>query len=78
MGLSKHRNLTVTDNSITDCYSAIEINARNLLKLIRWFRDDRNLNEKMFIPYLFNNQMCEKVFKSHKIYNFNFFHIGKF
>lgn len=63
--ISKHPNWTVTDNFITtNCYSAIEINAHNLIELVRVFRDDPNLNEKMFIPYLFNSQMCEKIFRA--------------
>lgn len=57
---SKFRILTehfITSNS----FKAIEINARNLIMLIRKFRDEKNPN--FFIPPLFSSQISEKSFR---------------
>lgn len=42
-------------------YKCIEINARNLIELIRKFRD--NNTSQSFIPPLFQSQTCEKSFR---------------
>lgn len=44
-----------------NAFKCIEINARNLLFLIRKFRDDGTPH--LFIPTLFQSQTCEKTFR---------------
>lgn len=57
-----HRSYNVNDNFITsNAYTCIEINARNLIVLIKRFRD-HNISEQ-FITSLFDSQACEKSFR---------------
>lgn len=52
---------TLKDNFITsNAYSCIEINARNLIWLIKKFRDQNT--PEQFLPTLFDSQSCEKAF----------------
>lgn len=52
----------MSDNFITqNAYACIELNARNLVILIRKFRDQNMA--KFFIPTLFNSQPCEETFR---------------
>lgn len=52
----------LTENFITrNSYACVEINAHNLLSLIKMFRN--NDMEKYFIPLLFNSQPCEGAFR---------------
>lgn len=54
--------LSLDENFITaNCYACIEINAQNLVILIRKFRDE-NLSE-FFLPTIFNSQPCEETFR---------------
>lgn len=56
---SKHR---LDEKFITpNAFKCIEINARNLLILIRKFRDEKTSH--LFIPTLFQSQTCEKTFR---------------
>lgn len=52
----------VNENFITsNCYKSIEINAMNLVSLIKQFRNE-NSHER-FLPTLFDSQSCEKIFR---------------
>lgn len=56
------RGYTLANNFITsNAYTCIEINAQNLIVLIKKFRD-RNTPEQ-FLPVLFDSQSCEKMFR---------------
>lgn len=60
--IKSSRAYTLNENFITsNCYKSIEINAMNLISLIKLFRDE-NANEK-FLPTLFDSQTCEKMFR---------------
>lgn len=53
---------TLKDKFITsNTYSCIEVNARNLLSMIRQFRDENRSHH--FLPTLFQSQTCEKTFR---------------
>lgn len=59
-GNEKHYSLS--NNFISsNAYVCVEINAHNLVRLIRKLRDS-NL-EKLFLPYLFASQPCEETFR---------------
>lgn len=59
---SKNNGLNLDDNFITrNAYQCVELNAKNLLILIRKFRDE-NLS-KYFHPTIFNSQPCEETFR---------------
>lgn len=50
------------ENFITlNAYLCIELNAANLLKLIRIFRNEEK--EELFLPTLFDSQACERAFR---------------
>lgn len=52
----------LNENFITpNCYKCIEINAMNLVSLIKQFRNE-NAHER-FLPTLFDSQTCEKMFR---------------
>lgn len=53
------QNSFISSNAYT--YTCIEINARNLIVLIKRFRD-RNEKE-IFLPAMFDSQTCEKTFR---------------
>lgn len=58
----KSKHYTLLRNFITlPVFKCIEINARNLLALIRKFRE--NGTPQFFIPPLYQSQTCEKVFR---------------
>lgn len=55
-------NMKLGDNFITsNAYMCIELNAKNLIILIKHFRDE-NLTE-YFIPTIFNSQPCEETYR---------------
>lgn len=55
-------NYKINDNFITrNAYACIELNAQNLVILIRKFRDEKK--SEFFIPSLFNSQPCEETFR---------------
>lgn len=57
-----HRSYDIKDNFITyNAHTCIEINARNLIILIKKFRD-HNISEQ-FLTSLFDSQTCEKSFR---------------
>lgn len=45
----------------SNAYECIELNAHSLLQLIVKFRNQKN--ERLFLPFLFNSQTCEKTFR---------------
>lgn len=50
------------DNFISDnAYACLEINAHNLIRIVRKFRDENKSD--LFIPSLFSSQPCEEVFR---------------
>lgn len=52
----------LSDNFITpNCHKSIEVNATNLVNLIKQFRDEEA--DEMFLPTLFDSQSCEKMFR---------------
>lgn len=54
---------TLKDNFITsNTYVSSELNARNLICLIKKFRDEQR--ERLFLPPLFDSQSCEKMFRT--------------
>lgn len=57
---SKRHNLK-TNFLTAPAYQCIEINARNMIELIRKFRDSNT--PQFFIPTLFQSQTCEKIFR---------------
>lgn len=60
--ITQANGLSIDNNFITaNCYACIELNAQNLVILIRKFRDE-NLNE-FFLPTIFNSQPCEETFR---------------
>lgn len=55
-------NYTVGENFITpNAHLCVEINARNLLKLIRIFREEKK--PELFLTTLFDSQACERAFR---------------
>ncbi|KAK4882365.1 hypothetical protein RN001_005684 [Aquatica leii] len=57
--------LKLQNNFISsNCYTCIELNGHMLVKLIEVFKDHENLNPEMFLPYMFNSQPCEKLFRA--------------
>lgn len=53
---------TLGDNFITtNAYTCIEINARNLVMLMKKFRDSNT--PEQFLPTLFDSQSCEEMFR---------------
>lgn len=55
-------NMKLSDNFITsNAYMCIELNAKNLIILIKHFRDE-NLKE-YFIPTILNSQPCEETYR---------------
>lgn len=53
---------TLQENFITtNAYRCIEINARNLIFLVKKFRDENN--PEQFLPTIFDSQTCEKIFR---------------
>lgn len=60
--IASNRNYNIQDNFVTsNAYTCIEINARNLINLIKKFRE-RNTPEQ-FLPAIFDSQTCEKSFR---------------
>lgn len=56
------RSYTLGENFIThNTYTCVEINAKNLLHLIKEFRDCNA--PEMFLPALFDSQTCERTFR---------------
>lgn len=56
------RMYTLANSFITsNAYTCIEINARNLILLVKKFRDQNT--PEQFIPSLFDSQSCEKAFR---------------
>lgn len=56
------RSTNLNDSFITsNCYTCIEINAHNLIQLIRKLRHDKT--PELFVPTLFNSQMNEETFR---------------
>lgn len=54
--------LTISDNFISpNAYECIELNAKNLIILIRKLRDERM--SECFVPVVFNSQPCEETFR---------------
>lgn len=54
---------TLKDNFITsNAYVSSELNARNLVCLMKRFRDEKK--EHFFLPPLFDSQSCEKMFRT--------------
>lgn len=52
----------LTENFITDnAYACLEINAHNLVCIVRKFRDENKSD--LFIPSLFSSQPCEEIFR---------------
>lgn len=52
----------LSDNFITpNCHKCIEINAMNLVGLMKQLRDEGA--DEMFLPTLFDSQSCEKMFR---------------
>lgn len=61
-GEESSKGLKISENFITqNAYACIELNARNLVILIKRFRN-QNLGN-FFIPTLFNSQPCEETFR---------------
>lgn len=60
--IKNSRSYNLTDNYIT-CYThmCVEINAKNLIRLMKEQRD-RNENE-MFLPIIYDSQTCERIFR---------------
>lgn len=53
---------TLKDNFLTsNAYMCLEINARNLIRLIKKFRDENH--PERFLPGLFDSQGCENMFR---------------
>lgn len=58
----KTKKFTLKDNFITlNCYTCIEINAHNLIKIIVQLRDFNR--EELFLPHFFSSQTCESFFR---------------
>lgn len=60
--INSSKSYRLADNFITqNSYSCIEINAQNLITLIKKFRDERN--PEQFLTPLFDSQPCERAFR---------------
>lgn len=60
--ISSSRTFTLQDNFISsNSYNCIEINARNLITLIKKFREENT--PELFLPSLFDSQNCERTFR---------------
>lgn len=54
--------LSIEQNFISlNAYTCVEINAHNLIEIVRKMRSDRQ--EKMFLPSYFSSQPCENTFR---------------
>lgn len=61
--IKNSRSYTLGDNFITyNTYMCVEINAKNLLHIMRVFRD-RDAHD-LFLPSLFDSQTCERIFRT--------------
>lgn len=57
------KSYTLTENFITsNAYVSLELNCRNLIDLIKKFRDLKK--NEYFLPPLFDSQSCEKMFRT--------------
>lgn len=60
--LLKSRSHTLKYNFISsNAYSCIELNAKNMIELIKRFRDEDK--PELFLPPIFDSQTCEKTFR---------------
>ena len=61
----KNSNYKVTDNFLTsNCYMCIELNAHNLIKLVKNFQELPDYQPEMFVLADCSSQNCEKLFRS--------------
>lgn len=59
----KHNTLKLSNNFISlNAYLCIELNGHAIIQLNRYFRDNPEIPNNMFCPWLFSSQPCEQLF----------------